>query len=216
MIVYGYHAPVPGLPDQGKLIDLWSKTWAQQGFTPIILSEGDAQKNPLYPAFKAHILDLPTTNPKTYEMACYLRHLAMQVIGGGLLTDMDVMPRKVETVRALKPDLNLPTILEPTRVPCAVFGSADAYGVIALQIMQVLPVAETKHISDMTILRSTLTPTRDICLEFGCTGSNKPDDFGHGWEKADLIHFSTHSMRRAGFSGNKAEIIPHILRDLGR
>ncbi len=94
MRVYTYYMPVAGLWDessQRKLIDVWARSWAKQGWEPIVLNEGDAVKHPRYKEFKQKFWSLPTEYGHDYEGACFMRYAAMSACGGGMMVDYDVI-----------------------------------------------------------------------------------------------------------------------------
>ena len=72
---------------------MWERSWSVAGWTPVVLSEKDAMTHPYYHAFKIRVGSYPLAaqgGGRDYEVACYLRHLAMANVGGGWLTDYDV------------------------------------------------------------------------------------------------------------------------------
>ena len=79
-----------------QLLEVWSTSWADAGYQPVLLSLRDAQKHPHYEAYvyalsKITLLGAGGRNQE-YNEYCYLRYLAMATVGGGLLSDYDVMP----------------------------------------------------------------------------------------------------------------------------
>lgn len=94
MKVFGYYVDVPDLKpeDELKLTILWRERWTAAGFEPFVLNEYHAKHHPLFEQLNAVVMELPTTNPRPYERACYLRWLALAQCGGGFLSDFDVIP----------------------------------------------------------------------------------------------------------------------------
>ena len=90
-IVYTYFDEVEGMDDQNEIIESWAKTWSEAGWKPVIIGEVHARRHPRYDEFRARFAAMPTPNPSEYELACYLRHVAMAVVGGGYLADYDTL-----------------------------------------------------------------------------------------------------------------------------
>ena len=70
---------------------MWKAGWRAAGFDPQIIDEHHARMHPDYEVLKERYVALPTVNPKAYEVACFLRFLAMAMVGGGRMTDYDVL-----------------------------------------------------------------------------------------------------------------------------
>lgn len=211
--VYTYHEPVQGLPPAGRLLELWKKNWTEFGFEPVILSEKDAREHPGFSYFVERISRYPTSNPPAYERACFVRHLALANVGGGLLVDYDVICREPCFPGDIDKFPDHPVLLEPTRVPCAVLGSAKAFEDLCDVLCEFNANGE-KHVSDMTIIRKTRLQSESICIEHLCSGSRIENDPGDGWKAASMIHFSNYSFSKLGWRGDKAELIERVLKTL--
>jgi hypothetical protein len=212
--VHTYFQPVPQLPSADKLIALWKWHWTEHGFEPVVLSEKDAKDHPGYDHFVERIRRFPTFNPKAYEMACFLRHLAMANVTGErpqLLVDYDVLPNpKVITIAF--PKQSGFVFLEPTRVPCAIMATAEGYEDFCDILCEYQ--GTEPHISDMIIARKTKLPAASICVEHLDSGRPIENDPGDGWKDAPLIHFSAYSFRKLGWKGDKADCIEKVLKSL--
>jgi hypothetical protein len=91
--VYTYFQQVDKLKLGKKpwhLVEYWVSHWKSRGWEPAVLTIEDAKKHPYFPEYFKWIKKVKTVNPFEYEAACFLRHLAMSVVGGGLMTDTDV------------------------------------------------------------------------------------------------------------------------------
>jgi hypothetical protein len=193
MKVYSFFEPgVREWEDQTEVIEMWKASWSSWGWEPIVLSIEDAKKHPKYRAMLGAIRGYPTVNPRTFEAFCFLRWLAMPVVGGGWLFDWDVLNygfRPLDPGSAASAGLN--------RIGGAGFwGRVSDYEWIVDQMLTYRPdpyldtYREQPHVSDMTILRRVAT-TKYRCLgleaEFG-----DPD-----WEKAPLVHYGGARTRRS-------------------
>lgn len=54
MKIYTYYEDIDH-PDQEKMLELWSLSWENAGFNPIILTKDDAQKHDFYKSFVEQI-----------------------------------------------------------------------------------------------------------------------------------------------------------------
>lgn len=216
-----YYEPVAGMAYPRKLIDLWAVSWRDHGWETLILSEADAKDHPGYEYFSERIRAFPSVNPSGYERACYMRHLAMASTANchsGYLTDYDVINRGYVLEDGFYPVSDFsrgkPTILEPTRVPCAVLADPAGWEELCDIICEYTPKPGETHISDMTILRQSPVDTSASCVEHLCSGRPIRDDLGDGWKTAPLVHFSNFSFSKLGWRGDKADLIQRVLATL--
>lgn len=220
--IYTYHMPIAGLAEASALLALWRELWTVQGWNPIVLTEADAASNPQFKPYRAVVSALPTVNHPAYERACYMRHLAMVERKGGFLVDYDVMPRRFTPAdaRAASEDRGM-TFFEPTRVPCALKGGVAGFQGIVDFISSYKPRSEDiyngkPHTSDMEILRQGRWKATAHCVEHLCSGAATRDQLGDGWRLAPMIHFSSYSFHKLGWSGKgqKHEWIRRVLAEL--
>jgi hypothetical protein len=218
MTVYTYHEPVPGMANPSRLLNLWQKTWNEMGYATQILSERDAYSHPGYAYYNERISRFPSVNPRGYDRACFIRHLAMANTEGKecrILLDYDVVNRDLTPSDASflwhhQPCL---TICEPTRVPCCVLGRPEDFEGLCDILCEYDPKGE-RHVSDMTIIRRTNLPCGNACVEHLNSGQPIVDHPGDGWKKAPMIHFSNYSFQKLGWTGDKAELIQRALATL--
>lgn len=109
---------------QAGMVELWRRSWDARGWEPVLLDEGTARRHPLFDLFDATVRSYPTVNPPNYEAACFVRWLALDWVGGGLLTDYDVLNHSFPAP-ATFPDAPV-VALDDERIPCAVFTQPSA------------------------------------------------------------------------------------------
>ncbi len=81
--------------DEGddEMLGLWKEEWTAAGFETHILSLEDAKLHPRFAEFEEKLQNIPlNTLTKTYDQMRYFRHLAMASVGGGYMSDYDVLP----------------------------------------------------------------------------------------------------------------------------
>lgn len=134
----------------------------------------------MYSEFVRHMKAFPSSNPDGYDLACFVRWMAFVEVGGGWITDYDVMNHSFAP-RAPRDHVEM---LDSTYVPCAV--GADLLGAVALLQTLVLhePKKNTTHVSDMLVFKEefdnrTFGEPGKECVEFGV----------RGWDSAPLVHF---------------------------
>lgn len=201
MIVYTYYDPSVqqcGLPPQDGVIRLWAESWKRHGWKPRVLTDRMVRSHPRFAEFSAAINCFPTVNSRAYENACYLRWLALQGVGGGWMTDYDVINFGFKPRRGKGPV----EMLDCTYVPCAVW--ANSVGSLAVtQLIRHFRPGKASHVSDMMIFKSefdkqTFGKPGIACVEFNVSG----------WDKAPLVHFPAGKVH--GFP-SKAEAIQSAL-----
>lgn len=196
-VIHTYPVPVEGR-DDAALVALWKEQWEAKGWATVVLGESDAKAHRLYDLAQRAWAVFPTVNNREYERACWNRWLAMSAVGGGWMSDYDVMPMGNLPSGSGELQFFSKGMNDPV-VPCLVWGTKDGYESAIYHFLNFKTVG-LKHFSDM------------IALE------GLPADFNHcvkecgedGWEKADAVHFSTHRMRKAGYT-TKPEWIRGIL-----
>jgi hypothetical protein len=196
-IVYTY------FEDQGMgheaTVDTWQNIWRANGWKPVVLSEDHARLHPDYESMKARFSGFPTTNPEGYEVACYLRYLAMAVVGGGFMSDYDVANVNVPPPPRCDwlPNEGRMTSHEDY-TPAVLSGSGEEYDRVArlfydTDIELVMASDDTKMVSDMLFLeyfRDTgAIWTTHALFTFANWVSDPPCDDA-GVELPMLFHFS--------------------------
>lgn len=187
-VVHTYFSPLEnakGVEEQNRLIDLWKQTWKAHGWEPVVLTEKDAEKHPRYAEWRAAFAKLPTVNPPGYEMACWLRWVAMAQVGG-TLTDYDCMNFRFVPGDVAQDGDNIVPIFKG--VPCAIVGTQKAYENAINRFISATDRFEVDgkpHVSDMHLIQKWSWRCEDIGREY-----NSP-----GWETAKLVHFGHFSCR---------------------
>eukprot|EP00457_Paulinella_chromatophora_P008157 gb/GEZN01008186.1/.p1 GENE.gb/GEZN01008186.1/~~gb/GEZN01008186.1/.p1 ORF type:complete len:312 (-),score=14.79 gb/GEZN01008186.1/:340-1275(-) len=139
-------------------IHTFQTVWRANGWRVRVLTEKDAQKHKDFEVLNKSFYDLPTTNARNYEAACFLRHLALAAVGGGWAADIDVVPIALPASIAF----NLPNhgkfSIYCGFVPCLISGTAEEYLRVS-HLLANLPWREHKknrftvkgkdHVSDM-------------------------------------------------------------------
>lgn len=172
MEIYTYYQQIGKLAEdsgQRSLLEFWAQDWLEQGWSPSVLCEADAESHSFYKEYKKEIKKIKTTNAKAYEEACMLRHLAMSSRGGGLIVDYDVFNLNF-TPKDL-PKSPSPIILG-LGVPCAVWASGPGYEMLCKSMAPYC----SNFSSDMHIIQHLNVPGIYVCKEF-------PDASGK------MIHF---------------------------
>jgi len=78
--------------NQRNILDIWQRSWSKHGWGPLVLGPPEAQKHPLFTKLTEHVKrEYRGPNPLIYELACFHRWLALAVVGGGYMSDYDVV-----------------------------------------------------------------------------------------------------------------------------
>jgi hypothetical protein len=187
MNIYTYY--VPALPDQEPLLDLWQQSWKKHGWTPVILTEDDASMHPRYDDFLAAIRLLPTNNGVAYETACYLRWLAMAMVGGWS-SDYDIMNVGFEPQ---PPTEELALWCDNNPCPCVMSGSRNAYTKGAHEMMN----AAYLHRHDEIINGKPHTSDQNLCQQ-GYVKFLRCDVVREYPNISTLVHCSAGAVARVG------------------
>lgn len=210
--IHTYFEVVPEMNDENelKLIELWEKSWAKFGFETLVLNESHARQHPYWDEYSKAVENLPTINPKGYERACWVRHLAMAQVGGGMISDYDCIPRSPKF-----PSIDLSHItLWEFICPSLISASSERFEWLCRQFASYKPDDDDKsihgvHTSDQNVIRRILGPMNDdncpikVKAEVKLYGSP-------GWETSALVHFSNGSMGPAG-KMPKYKYIPELI-----
>ncbi|MGH2954252.1 MAG: hypothetical protein ACRDK9_09560 [Solirubrobacterales bacterium] len=159
-VLHTYHEPSPeltGYYDSDRLIETWERAWADAGWRTRILTLAEAREHPRWPGYDADIHRLPTINPRSYEDTNYHRWMAMAVVGGGFMSDTDVLLLGHWEPRA-DPGLTVYSIdyLEGDGAcPCFVHGAAADYEAACDYFAGAAEWAGGwRHVSDQELLRA--------------------------------------------------------------
>ncbi len=191
MKVYTYFANVPelGNAEQLQMLALWGDSWARHGWEPIILTHDHTRTFPNHSFVEARFSRMPKVNPAAYELACWMRWVAMAV-SGGMMTDYDVLnfgftPADIPVNKGR----HVSIFTDNNPCPCAVHGTAEQYiNAVNLflghEVDSQDSIGGRPHTSDQNLIQRFESLFRphiyDVCHEYG-----KPK-----WEESKLVHFS--------------------------
>jgi hypothetical protein len=150
-IIYTFYHPVAESPNgrgtgmtqesDDQMIHLWAQQWKEIGWDPRILNLTHARMHPKYQEYYNKIENIPLLGKnkagvnKEYNMYCYLRWLAMVVVGGGFMSDYDVIP-----IRQLDSTVGSFTVYSSGNdgrgIPCLMSGTEEEWSNMAFAIVQ--------------------------------------------------------------------------------
>ena len=191
MKVYTYYSNVGSMNafEQARMIALWKASWSRHGWEPIVLTPADARANPMHDQLVAKFATFPTVNNKEYEMACWLRWIAMAMVGG-TMTDYDVLAFGFTPADIPTNDGEFVSILADNNpCPCAVSGTAQQYENTVRAFAEMMPGdsavhGDRPHFSDQSAVQAMSARLRphihDLCPEYR----------SRHWQSAGLVHYS--------------------------
>ena len=196
--VFAYHEDFDGnlTADHQLMIDHWRRSWAKQGWNPVVLGVEDAKRNPMFREFDEKCQKLPTVNPIEYELACYRRWMAVAAAGGGFMSDYDVInygfkPRQPESNLVIyESDTHCNSVV-PSVVGGTAYGFLQACMAFSLPDPNLITSTEggRSHTSDMIVMQ--IFDQRQIY-----NISPTVTQYGHkGWETSQLVHYSHHTTK---------------------
>ena len=197
-IVYSYFED-QGM-GHGETVETWKNIWARAGWKPVVLSEKHAALHKDYQVMRDRFLTWPTTNPAGYELACYLRYLAVSVVGGGYMTDYDTINVNVPPPPGCGylPNEGRLTAHDDT-VPAMVTGTEEEFErviqeMFAVDINVVMAAIGESMVSDMYILeylhqQGSVQVTHNFYTPPNWVSDPPCDE--NGDELPLLFHFST-------------------------
>lgn len=211
-VIHTYHEPVEEIAawyDVDALLDRWRAAWAAAGWEPVVLDRDTAARHRWWTSYSTIVATFPTRNAPAYEAANFHRWLAMAVVGGGILTDADVLPSRP----GWRPE---PPVAGPVVVhsvdylagdrpcPCFVQGSAAGFDAMCRAFAEAGAAATVEgldHVSDQDLLQTgrVSAEVRDDVLTFGDPRQ----------ATAAAVHFKTDSL--VHLQGAKSERIAAAL-----
>lgn len=158
-IIYTYFDYLDAMNEEEKLLELWAESWEYYGWKPVVLDRTVAESHPRFKEWAQKFSQYPSINPKEYELACYYRWIAMAVVDGGFMSDIDVMNYGFRPPSHIAPNFTL----HQGHIPSLVSASKEEYERIvnALATFNVNSAIydydpNRAHISDMYIFKKLL------------------------------------------------------------
>lgn len=113
-----------------------------------------------YQSLVQKLEQLPTVNPKLYELSCYIRYVAMSAVGGGIMVDNDVINLNFKPNEMTSPLPERFTCYD-RGIPSMVYGTREEYDRVInyMANYQLRPNDKyngRNHTSDMYILGKML------------------------------------------------------------
>lgn len=208
---YTYYAAISQIDEseQQQQIELCRQSWQHHGWELVVLNSQHAEQHPWFELYSIAMQSLPTVNPREYDYHCFLRWLAMVIVGGGLLIDYDVMNMGVTDLAYFQQYPQL-TIYQ-RHVPSVVYGTAEQYlaacrkfFLFAVNRAHIEIYQNQPHVSDMLMLQRGFN-TADIMKVL--VVDSYPAD-------GKLVHCSNASIRDSGES--KVQAMYKLAEKLGK
>lgn len=218
-----------GMDDSGDnaLIDAWRTRWTAAGWDTKVLDLSHAKMHPRYEEYFAKLQDVPMQGMggkgvnRPYNELCFLRWLAMAAVGGGWMSDYDLIPLghgsgNIEQQSLAMPnngDFTVMSIIPNSKgagIPCLMSGRSDEWSRMAFNILNNgVEHQNDKHWTDMFALME-LRFTNGMYHWSDDVVEGRDVLIGHDWNKNDCtitngkrgVHFSHDAM----LQGNLAHL----------
>lgn len=211
--IYTYFDEV-GLAHQEDLIQLWRKSWENQGFKATVLTKNDAASHPFYKKFNLEIQalceEIMGQKIGQYGMACWLRWLAYanQVEDCFYVSDYDVINKKF-TPKEVGEKLQLYDL----HVPCFASGTPKQFlelckSFIDITRTNLTSLKQHSHYHDQEFFLYNMQELKQEII-FSRHRDSFFSVFGQQNESTELVHFS--HFRCGGNERNRINLIKKYL-----
>ena len=104
-IVFTFYEHVSQLDEEQprELLEVWTQSWYDAGWEPVVLTMGDAKRHPNYKYFQKVLNNHKQfrNNRDRYNYYCFMRWVAISASGGGWLVDYDTFPLNLPATTTL-------------------------------------------------------------------------------------------------------------------
>ena len=218
--VFTFFDAVPELDanEQKKQISLWKEAWLSRGWNPVVLGPLDVMKHPKYAEYRKAFEALPTVNPKKYELLCFLRWLALDYVGGGLMVDYDVIPGRLvpSDITEIRSTADKITVLQgksdsTSAIPSALHAKGKALKKWIETLAKYKPdekdvEGNRTHVSDQGVLN------RIIPADWIVVNPLVREVGEEGWKGAALVHFPNGAVAKYRPGATKSLLMMEFLR----
>lgn len=148
-IIYTFYGTIdPSIKQTGmtdsadeRLLQVWKEKWAEAGWDARILNLDDAKRHPRFSEFDEKLQKIPLNGPNGYyNQLCYYRWLAMAEIGGGWMSDYDVLPMNIHIHNDYYQDGNFAIYSSipglSGGIPCLMSGSQSEWERMSFSILE--------------------------------------------------------------------------------
>jgi len=173
-------------------LDLWRLGWQSRGWNPVVLRLMDASRNPRFSEVEAAIQRLPYAGDRRIQRGEFLRWLALDTVGGGLLVNADQQPNAF-TPSKLKDHMQ---VFRPALKDF--FDRLMNYAPLPTDVRGGMP-----HVSDETLgeFKASLNEWIKVA-----------DVGGENFKSADLVDFSDRALSDSKYRGQrKTDVIREYL-----
>lgn len=207
MIVNTYYTDCPkhNKSNELDLLHLWRGSWSARDVETRVITEQDAAAHPYFTEYREAVSKLPSVNTPEYELACWLRWLALAHVGGGFMSDYDVFANgdrfhqsDIEEAAASSDNLHAFHTINPC--PSFVYASAKSAERICREFasgkLGKRDMGGRTHYSDMLALEDLVIrktewiTTYDMVRDYEGT----PE-----WRRAQLVHFCNATTTPRGY-----------------
>jgi len=206
--------------EDDELLEIWKEEWSKAGWEPKILDLHDAESHPRFEEFREKVGKIRLLGPNTvYNQLCYFRWLAMASVGGGWMSDYDVLPMEKDR-KDFDPEESYgdgsfavyastgkvgPRGPAPGGIPCLMSGSQSEWERLAFSIIDNgLKHPEERLWSDMLALIDLKRQSEDEYilhdLVLGGFDRDWTAELCHETEQNVAVHFSHSDARKSGHS----------------
>lgn len=174
-------------------LELWRQGWQSRGWNPVVLRLMDASRNPRFAEINAAIARLPYAGDRRVQRGEFLKWLALDTIGGGLLVNVDQQPNAF-TPQRLKAEMQVwrPQLKE-------FFDKVVSYAPAETDKRGDLP-----HVSDEAVGEFKASLMEWITVA---------DVGGEKFKSADIVDFSDRALADSRYRGQRrADVVREYLR----
>lgn len=194
MKVYAYYEHHKDFRNDFDLIGVCADSWTKQGWEFELITRPFIERHPKFKQFNDRVTKLPTVNDRRFEEPAFRRWLALDMLGGGLLIDADVINFGYP-VREYPHSVILADELES--FPAPIYFTAEHAAKFVDTIIGWPDEGQydtddfgNAHTSDMNILlrvKAFGAERQRVCAVFGLNCN---------WRTSPLVHFGGHHMTK--------------------
>ena len=206
-IIYTFYSTIDpsikhtGMTDSAdeSLLQVWKEKWTEAGWDARLLNLDDAKRHPKFSEFDEKLQKISLNGPNEYyNQLCYYRWLAMAEVGGGWMSDYDVLPMNIHGHNHYNKDGNF-TVYGGS-APCLMSGSESEWERMAFLILENgIQQRHAKLWSDMFAIVDLFTKDTQVYQLYNFVGYTIVNikwnaQSCHHFKNKLATHFSHHAM----------------------